>query len=49
VFTALAESPLVAALGAGDAALVDAVLAEHVGAGTTLAGLGIALGGEGSR
>ncbi len=49
IFAALAESPLVAALGAGDAARVDAVLGEHLGAGTTLAALGIPLGGEGTR
>lgn len=43
VFTALAEGPLVAALRDGDAARVDALLAEHVGATTTLAALGMRL------
>lgn len=43
VFTALADTPLVAALRAGDAARIDALLTEHVGSPTTLADLGIAL------
>ena len=43
VFAALAEGPLVAALRDGDAARVDALLAEHVGAATTLATLGMRL------
>jgi precorrin-2 dehydrogenase/sirohydrochlorin ferrochelatase len=45
IFTALADEPLLTALRAGDAARVDALLAEHVGRGTTLAGLGITLEG----
>jgi precorrin-2 dehydrogenase/sirohydrochlorin ferrochelatase len=43
IFAALAAAPLVAALRAGDVARVDALLAEHVGAATTLAALGIRL------
>jgi precorrin-2 dehydrogenase/sirohydrochlorin ferrochelatase len=45
IFTALADEPLLTALRAGDAARVDALLAEHVGRETTLAGLGITLEG----
>jgi len=50
LFAALADGPLVAALRDGDAARVDALLAEHVGATTTLAALGMRLpAGEGRR
>lgn len=45
IFSALADTPLVAALRAGDAARVDALLTEHVGVATTLADLGLTLGG----
>lgn len=48
IFAALTDSPLLAALRAGDGAAVDAILAEHVGAGTTLATLGISLDGAGA-
>jgi siroheme synthase-like protein len=48
VFAALAGAPLLDALRAGDAAAVDALLARVVGAGTTLATLGIALPAAGA-
>lgn len=48
VFTALTGSPLLAALRARDAAAIDAVLEEHVGAGTTLATLGVSLDAAGA-
>jgi precorrin-2 dehydrogenase len=48
IFTALADTPLLTALRAGDAAAVDALLGEHVGMATTLADLGISLD-EGDR
>ena len=40
IFAALADTPLVTALRDADVARVDALLAEHVGGATTLAGLG---------
>jgi precorrin-2 dehydrogenase/sirohydrochlorin ferrochelatase len=43
IFTALADGPLLAALRDRDAARVDALLAEQVGAATTLAALGMRL------
>jgi precorrin-2 dehydrogenase / sirohydrochlorin ferrochelatase len=43
IFAALADGPLLAALRDGDVARVDALLAEHVGAPTSLATLGISL------
>ncbi len=49
IFSALADTPLLAALRAGEAARVDALLGEQVGPGTTLAGLGIELGAEAAR
>ncbi len=39
IFAALADTPLVSALRAGDTARVDALLTEHVGTPTTLADL----------
>jgi precorrin-2 dehydrogenase/sirohydrochlorin ferrochelatase len=49
IFSALADGPLVAALRDGDAARVDALLAEHVGGATTLASLGMRLPSAGDR
>jgi precorrin-2 dehydrogenase/sirohydrochlorin ferrochelatase len=43
IFAALADTPLVTALRDGDAAKVDALLAEHAGGALTLADLGIDL------
>jgi len=47
VFAALAGAPLLAALRAGDTGAIDALLATHVGAGTTLASLGVTLDAAG--
>lgn len=44
-FAALVASPLLDSLRARDAHAVDALLAEHVGPGTTLATLGVSLDG----
>ena len=49
IFSALADTPLLAALRARDVAAVDALLGEHVGMGTTLADLGIAIDRESER
>mgnify|MGYP001353847085 CR=1 FL=1 len=46
IFGGLADAPLVAALRAGDVARVDALLTEHVGSPTTVADLGVPIGGE---
>ena len=48
VFRALADSPLLGALRARDAAAVDAILEAHVGPGTTLAVLGVSLDAAGT-
>ena len=45
IFGALADTPLIAALRAHDVGRVDALLTQHVGTATTLADLGITLGG----
>lgn len=45
IFGGLADAPLVAALRTGDVARVDALLTEHVGTPTTMADLGVAIGG----
>lgn len=45
IFGGLADAPLVAALRAGDVARVDALLTEHVGTPTTMADLGVVIGG----
>jgi siroheme synthase-like protein len=45
MFTALVASPLLDAVRAGDERAVDATLGQHLGAGTTLAALGIRLDG----
>jgi precorrin-2 dehydrogenase/sirohydrochlorin ferrochelatase len=49
LLSALADRPLLAALRAGDAARVDALLAEHAGPATTLAALGITLAPPATR
>jgi precorrin-2 dehydrogenase/sirohydrochlorin ferrochelatase len=49
IFSALADTPLLAALRERDVAAVDALLGEHVGMETTLADLGIALDQESER
>jgi precorrin-2 dehydrogenase/sirohydrochlorin ferrochelatase len=49
IFSALADTPLVKALRDGDAARVDALLAEHVGVAITLADLGVTLDPGGAR
>lgn len=46
IFGGLADAPLVAALRTGDVARVDALLTEHVGSPTSMADLGVAIGGE---
>jgi precorrin-2 dehydrogenase/sirohydrochlorin ferrochelatase len=46
IFGGLADAPLVAALRAGDVARVDALQTEHVGSPTTMADLGVPIGGE---
>jgi precorrin-2 dehydrogenase/sirohydrochlorin ferrochelatase len=49
IFAALADTPLLTALRAGDAARVEALLSEHVGTATTLAELGVTLDPGGDR
>ncbi len=49
LFAALADRPLLAALRAGDATRVDALLAEHAGPATSLAALGITLAPPATR
>jgi precorrin-2 dehydrogenase/sirohydrochlorin ferrochelatase len=46
IFGALADSDLLCALRARDAAAVDAILSEHVGKHTSLAALGVSLGDD---